>query len=261
MKKYSFLLPALLMLLASCEKVVNIDLNNAAAQYVIEGAVYEGIDTVEVQIAKTTDYYGRAPQEQINNAIVTLSDDAGNLTNIPFAGEGKYLLPNFQAFAGRRYDLKVVINGNEFNASSVMPQAVNIDSVSVEFKNADFRAAGYEVAARFTDAVNEKNFYRLVYIINDTLQNTPNDLYLLDDKFNDGKPIRADLFRRFEIGDKVEFELLSMDEQVFDFFTTLNDVLNNQNGPAPANPNSNIKGGALGYFATFTSSKKGIIVN
>jgi len=51
-----------------------------------------------------------------------------------------------------------------------------------------------------------------------------------------------------------------MDEPTFDFFNTLSDVLNNQNGPAPANPNTNIQGGALGYFGAFTSSKKQIIV-
>ena len=155
----------------------------------------------------------------------------------------------------------MLANGKEFTATATMPMPVNIDSISGEYKEEDFRKAGYEVAARFTDPVAQPDFYRLIVTINDTLQNKPDDLYLLNDKYNNGKPIKADLFRRFETGDKIEFELRSMDERVFEFFTSLNDVLNNQNGPAPANPNTNIKGGALGYFGAFTSSKKQIIIN
>ena len=42
--------------LLSCEKVVNIDLNEAAPQYVVEGEVFEGTDTVRVLVSLTTDY-------------------------------------------------------------------------------------------------------------------------------------------------------------------------------------------------------------
>jgi hypothetical protein len=261
MKNIRLILPLAILLFASCEKVVNIDLNNASSQYVIEGEVYEGVDTVEVKIARTTDYYGKSPQQLVNNATVTLSDDAGNTVTIPGAGNGRYELANFTGVSGRTYQLKVVVDGKEFTASSVMQPVVNIDSVTKEFQEQDFRKEGYEVAARFTDPANNRNFYRMVYVINDTLQNKPEDLYLFNDKYNDGKPVKADLFRRFEKGDKIEFELRTMDEQVYDFFNSLSEALNNQNGPAPANPNTNIKGGALGYFGAFTSSRKSIVVS
>src|SRR5690606_39711682 len=121
------------------------------------------------------------------------------------------------------------------------------------FKERHFRAESDEVGSRFTDPSGLASYYRLITMINDTLQNQPEYLYLLNDKFNDGRAVKADLFRRFKVGDKIAFELRGMDEQVADFFTSLNDVLNNQSGPAPANPNSNIQGGALGYFGAFTS--------
>ena len=151
MKKYIFVLPIIMMLFASCEKVVDIDLNNASSQYVVEGEVYEGMDTVKVHVAKTTDYYGRSPQLQINTATVILSDNEGNNTNIPLVADGKYELPNFTGIAGRQYMLKVTVDGREFTAAATMQQPVNIDSVSKEYKEADFRKEGYEVAARFTD--------------------------------------------------------------------------------------------------------------
>jgi len=260
MKKIFILLPALILLFTSCEKVIDVDLNNASPQYVVEGELYEGTDTVEVQVARTTDYYGRAPQVAIEDAVVLLSDNEGNSKNIPHVGNGRYELPNFTAVAGREYFLRVTTGDRVFTASSVMPFPVKIDSVTKEFKPVDFRKEGYEVAARFTDPGDQTNYYRMVYIINDTLQNTPDDLYLFNDKYNNGKPVKADLFRRFEKGDKIEFELRSMDERMFEFFTTLSEVLNNQNGPAPANPNSNIEGGALGYFGAFTSSTGKILI-
>lgn len=260
MKQYIFLLFAAAVLMTGCEKVVDINLNDAAPQYAIEGTVFGGTDTVKVNVAKTTDYYGKAPQQQLSNATVTLSDNAGNSTTIPNIAPGSYQLTGFNGVPGRTYYLNVKVDGKEFTATSTMPAPVNLDSISKEFKSADFRKEGYEIAANFTDPDADKNYYRLVYIINDTLQNKPEDLYILNDKFNNGKKIKADLFRRFEEGDKIEFELRTMDEPVYNFFFSLQDMLNNQNGPAPANPNNNITGGALGYFAAMTRSKKQIVV-
>lgn len=259
-KRLSLFVAFFALIFSSCEKVVDIDLDDADPQYVIEAEVYEGVDTVEVQIFRSTDYYGKSPQQPIDHAVVILSDETGDSTQIPAAGQGRYLLPGFTGVAGRRYNLSVTVDGKIFTARAVMQQPIQIDSVTAEFRKADFRSEGYEVAARFTDPAGVQNFYRVIYTINDTLQNEPGDLYLLNDKFTDGKVMKADLFRRFLPGDKIEFELRTMDEKVFDFFVTLNDVLNNQEGPAPSNPNTNIQGGALGYFGAFTSSRKTIIV-
>ncbi len=239
----------------SCEKVVDVNLNNASPQYVIEGSVYNGVDTVKVRIGQTTDYYGRAPQQWISDAEVKLSDDAGHEIQLPEVAPGRYEFAGFNGVPGTRYQLKVQIGENLYTAYSTMPQRVEIDSVSAEWKTATgFLDEGFDVAARFTDPVHTTDFYRLITTINDTLQNGPRDLYLLDDKYNNGQPVRADLFRRFQPGDKIRFELRTMDASVFGYFKTLNETLNNPNGPAPSNPNTNITGGALGYFGAFSRS-------
>lgn len=261
MKRIYFASLLSLLFFTACEKVVDINLNDAAPQYVIEGTVFEGDDTVKVTIARTTDFYGRAPQEMIDDAIVTLSDDTGTNVNIPNVGDGLYLLPGFKGISGRTYQLRVQAGNQVFTASSVMQPVVAIDSITQEFEPADFRAEGYEVTAHLVDPAGSENYYRMVYTINDTLQDRPNNLYLFNDKFNNGRPIRADLFRRFQAGDKITFELRTMDARVWDFFSSLSDVLNNQNGPAPANPNTNIEGGALGYFGAFTASRMTIVVS
>ena len=247
-------------LFASCEKVIDVKLDNANPQFVIEAELFEGTNAFKVHVAKTTDYFGTAPQQQVNDAVITLSDDNGISVNVPLLQDGWYELQSINAIAGKTYHINVIAGGREFTASATMPYVVNIDSISIEFKDEGFRDKGYEVGAIFNDPAAEKNYYRLIYSLNDTVQNKPENLYLFNDKYNDGKLVKADLRNRYDLNDKIEFELRGMDEKVFNYFTSLRDILENGNGPAPANPNTNIKGGALGYFGAFTSSKKAIVI-
>jgi len=260
MKQALFILGMLTILFAaSCQKVVNIDLNEADPQYVIIGNLYEGTNPFSVQVALTTDYYGREPQTLVNDALVTLYDEAGTATPVPSTGNGNYELPSFTAVSGKTYQLKVIADGREFTATTTMPRVVPIDSISIEWNEASgFQEEGYDVAAHFTDPAGERNFYRIIRTENDTLRNEPDDLYLLEDDYNDGKPVIANFFNRYRKGEKIEVELLTMDQSIYEFYTSLRAILNNQNGPAPANPNTNIRGGALGYFGAFTSSKASV---
>jgi hypothetical protein len=52
-------------------------------------------------------------------------------------------------------------------------------------------------------------------------------------------------------GDEITVELQYLDEKLYTFFQTLDEVNNNT-----ANPVTNIKGGALGYFGAFASEQK-----
>lgn len=258
MKRIILFLPLLALLFASCEKVVNIDLNESNPRYVIEGEIFQGMDTVRVRVAKTTDYYGKKPQQQIMDAAVTLILSDGTVIPIPHTGNGLYELPGFNAVVGQTYQLKVVAGGQEFTAATTVPSPAPIDSITAEFKQEDFLDEGYEVKAYVTDRVEEQNNYRFIYQINDTLRNRPEDLNVFDDKFNNGKTIIVQPFERFKVNDSVTYQIRTMDRNVYDYFRTLQDLLNNPNGPAPSNPLSNIKGGALGYFGAFSVSKAGV---
>lgn len=248
------------LLFSSCQKVIDVNLNDAAPQYVVEANLFEGTNAFNVHVAKTTDYFGTSPQQQVNDAIITLSDEAGNSVTIPFTGNGNYTIPAFTAVKGSIYKLEVQAGGNTFTASSKVVGAVPIDSVSFEYKEAEgaFLDAGYDVVCYLSDPAGDKNNYRLILTQNDTLQNKPNDLYLFDDKYNNGKLVKANYRQRFRPGDNLKFELRTMDDTVYEFYKTLANILSNQNGPAPANPLSNFSGGALGYFGAFSVSKAAI---
>jgi hypothetical protein len=53
-------------------------------------------------------------------------------------------------------------------------------------------------------------------------------------------------------GDKIEVQLISIDNMVYDYFKTLANIVSGGGGASsssPANPNSNLSNNALGYFA------------
>ncbi len=64
-------------------------------------------------------------------------------------------------------------------------------------------------------------------------------------------------------GDTVTVELLSIDKATYDYFNTLRDILSSDRAAtslSPANPNTNLSGGALGYFAAWAIDRKVIIL-
>jgi hypothetical protein len=260
--KNTILIPAIgiAAMLISCEKVVNIDLNNGAEQYVVEANIYEGHHPFQVDIHKTTDYYGNAKQQDVNDAQVWLYSSGSDSVLVPSAGNGSFRLPSFNGVPGKEYSLKVITGTHVFTATTSVPHPVKVDSVGYEFKEADFSNEGYEVYFAFTDPADYVNSYRIKLVVNDTVANKTSDLFFLNDKFSNGRPLKIAHHRRFKEGDKVVAELLAIDEQSYLYFSSLYDVLNDQNGPAPTNPVSNMRGGALGYFGGVASMKKAEII-
>jgi hypothetical protein len=119
----------------------------------------------------------------------------------------------------------------------------------------------YLMTAHFQDSLAVGNYYRIIVTKNDSVQNQPFDLYLLDDKLRDGEYFHAPVFSAFcDIDDTMDVELLSMDKNVFDYYSTLSDIITGDanNSAAPANPTSNWTNKALGYFGAFSTQKKSI---
>lgn len=256
-------LPILLSLwvCAGCQKVIHVNLNEAEPKIVIEGIAFEGTDTVSVRITKTGNYFGDDPIAIIDDAQVSIREENNAPISIPNVGNGYYKLPAYTAIAGKKYHLEVIAEGQQFTSSSYLPYPVAIDSFRSEFKpKQGFRDEGFEVSVFFTDPDSTPNFYRLIYSINDTLRNEPRDLMVFNDKYNNGNVVRINFFERFLENDSLHFELRGMDEALYLYFSSLSTALGSGASPAPANPVSNIKGGALGYFGVFTQSKKHLIV-
>ena len=67
--------------------------------------------------------------------------------------------------------------------------------------------------------------------------------------------------RNIKSGDRVTIEMQCIDEIVYRYWSTVKAGGGDGDGntAAPANPITNIKGGALGYFSAHTVSRKAVI--
>jgi len=261
MKTNPILLLVLLVLFASCEKVIDVDLNKATPQIVIEANLLEGTHNFKVRVSQTSSYFDNQASPAIINAHVILHDSS-NTMELQNSGNGYYQLENYTAVSNANYILTVTVDGNSYNATSFMPPAVELDSLIYEYvPNADVSQSGYRVMCSWKDPINVTNYYRLISSKNNVAELKSNNLIALEDRLSDGLSVTVPLYSTiYQENDTVKVSLLSIDKNGYDYFNTLSQVAMNNNGTAPANPNTNFTGGALGYFVAASSSDKTIII-
>lgn len=247
----------------SCERVIDINLNEANPKIVIEANIHNKREGSLVKITRTGSYFKPYTPEMVSDAKITLKNQ---LTTYTFTenANGIYNIDKIGNLIPTNYTLSVEIDGERYEAESKMPTPISINYIISEYvaKNI-FQDEGYIVNYSFFDPENEENFYRVRYLLNGELQNDDNDYFLISDEMFNGKSIQMQIHgTRFIKGDTVEVELMSIDKSTYDYFNTFVQVIaqNSMESAAPANPKSNFTNGALGYFAAYSSDKKQIIV-
>jgi len=232
---------------------------------VIEADLQEGTNNFDVYIKRTKSYFQRGTEPPVNNATVEITNTTGESQKLNAIEPGIYRIENFKAITGQEYALNIEVDGKQFTAKTTVPSKPVLDSLNVEFDEpGPFQEEGYSVYLNFVDPGNEVNFYRILYALNDTFQNTPDDLILVDDQLLNGNPINIPIFvRTFQLEDTVDVDLRNIDQATYNFYTTLSEIIINMGGgnsAAPGNPITNIEGGALGYFGSFAGAKDRIVV-
>lgn len=262
--RFLFFIAVIIIGCSSCEKVIDVSLNDASPQLVIEGNLRQGTGDFSVTVSKSGGFYATANPVKVNGAKITLQKNNDAPVSLTEAGNGKYMLNAYVATAGDNYTLKVEEQGKTYSANSFLPPRVLLDSITYEFQPATvFVEEGYLIVCELSDPPGVKNFYRLILTLNDSLQNKGTDLFVFNDLLTDGRQLRVPLFlSRFKAGDKISIELVSLDEKIYKYYETLSLIVNT-NGPqpaAPANPLSNWSPAILGYFSASSSSDKTIIL-
>lgn len=248
--------------LVACEDVIYVELNDTPPQLVIEGTISNLNGPYQVRLSKSTDFYNPNIYPPVTDAIVELSDDVGNSEILKGDSSGIYKSEIIRGEIGRHYTLKVNSEGEDYSAVSYMKQVVNIDSLKVEYvPGAGFIDPGYYIHCFFKDPPDTTNFYRIRAYVNGVMDEA---IYLSEDRFVDGNTIDYYLFfTTLQMGDTAYVELVSFEFDVYDYYSTLSDVVTFQGGgnPAnPANPNSNLSNGALGYFGALAIDRDTLIL-
>ena len=260
--KNIFLLLILTLLVYGCEKVIDVDLNEAAPAIVIEGNLSSNPNLAEVKISMTSSYFDTLPSEKVSGAKVSVVDNLGSKYIFKETKPGIYQSDDIKLRPGNTYQLSVETKGEKYEASSKLNNAVAIDSMKFYYEDSPFLETGYYINVYLFDPPGVKNFYRLKYSKNKELQNSIEDLIIFDDRYVDGNSIEVTLFNQpFELNDTIDVQLISLDEGAYEYLKTFRELVNNNPGSAaPANPNTNISNGALGYFSVWSSSSKSGII-
>ena len=268
------LLPILFILAAvsfNCQKVVVIDLNQASPKLVIDANITDQPGPYNIILSKSGNYFEPTLTfPPVSNALVIVSDDLGNIDTLKESSTaGIYKSSSLVGQSGRTYMLNVTSEGNKYVAVSSMPPKVYIDSLYyIKRPPSRFSDSGYDIYITFKDPPELGNYYRLNvhagYLIpSDSIDGRRYRLY--SDKLTNGSEMseRVRAGRLVTAGDTITVDLLSIDKATYDYFNTLSDILSSDGAAtslAPANPNTNLSNGALGYFAAYTLDRKSIIL-
>jgi hypothetical protein len=249
-----------------CQKVINVDLNEAAPQIVIEGLVSDAPGPYTVTISKSGSYFNQPVLEVVSGAQVIINDNSGTIDTLKELISGVYFTKKTRGITGRTYTLKVISGDQEYDGSSTMFSHVNIDSLSLvksdaqrfDFGGNNKNHTNVDIHCFFRDP-EEKNFYRVKVFKNDTINNDNYRLY--DDQYTNDQETELRVANA-TAGDTFRIELLSLDQATYEYYRTLEDLLHTNPifGSTPANPNSNLSNGALGYFGASAVSYKTIII-
>lgn len=254
-------LGSLVLIFTSCQKVIDVNLNEADPQVVIESNYYASGDSVVARLSYTSNYFSNELSEKIENASVTITDPQGVSTILNYSGDGKYDLFNYSPQFNGAYSLEVQLDGNTYTASSFLNDVTPIDSLTYKYiAQSLFGDSSYEVSLNLTDTDSERNYWRAVRSSSDSLNSFEDEIFLFDDMFVEGNVFKIPFFAdRYDVGDTIYVELRSLDKVTYDYYVELIAVLGG-NSAAPTNPTTNWNNKALGYFAAWGIDTLSVVI-
>lgn len=245
--------------ISSCEKTVDLQYKGNTSRIIIEGNITNEPGPYFVKITQSIPLPDTGHYPVINNAVVSISDDAGNSETLLPQGNGLYSSSTMTGVPGRTYTLTVITTNQTYTATSTMPAAVPFDSIKVE----QFTFGGdieRNIIPVYSDPVVKGNNYRFVLSVNNKLINQH---YVQRDEILNGvvNTIRLEIddnLVTLKPGDLISLKMQCIDPRVSLYYTTL--ALMGDSGPGggttPNNPPTNISNGALGIFSAHTLQEK-----
>lgn len=251
-----------LIFICGCKKVLEVSLKDSEPQIVITGEVNNLPGPYRVSISRSVNFAENNDFPPISGALVTIKNK--RITDTLSEDEpGKYFTKRIKGKPGESYTLRVELEGKAYTATSVMPLPVELDSISFLLgrKNTIYPVANFQ------DPPGVHNYYQFIeYIDGATLKNGRGNS-VFDDRLSDGRYITSVIYNDSSViktGATLTVQMNCIDEKVYTYMSELLQITTGGGGgfgsPAPANPDSNISGGALGYFSANSVSSKTVTI-
>ncbi|SHL36600.1 protein of unknown function [Chitinophaga jiangningensis] len=247
------------LLLWSCTKVIEVNLETAAPRLVIDASIdwIKGTTGREQQIklSTTTGYYS-AQFPTVSGAEIVMTN-AGNrvFTFVENSGTGVYTCSDFEPVIGEVYTLKVVLNRETYTATETCI-GVPVIADHIEQRN-DGGVGGDEVEIKYCylDNGNEENYY--LHRIVSPVSTFP-DYKVRDDERSQGN-LMQEFFSDEDLkaGDRLNIRLYGISRRYYDYFRKLQVAAGAGAGPFQTTPGAvrgnivnqtNFDNFAYGYF-------------
>lgn len=233
-----------IILLTSCEKVIDVDLNNENPRLVVDaGLTYiKGTDgkNQSLTLSTTTGFFDKGVPK-VSGATVYVTNSSN--TRFNFLEEpntkGKYTCTNFAPLIGETYVLTVIYNGETYKAQDKLSAVNQIDNVE-QRADLGINKDEYGIRVNFQDPATENNFYVISYV-------TPFEAFpyidAFDDKIFQGR-IGFGLYGsdKMKLGDSIEIKVRGTSERYFNYIKKLISTASVGGGPFQPFPSSTIRG-------------------
>ncbi|MFT5846373.1 MAG: hypothetical protein ACJARX_000286 [Psychroserpens sp.] len=257
MKKYLYIIVVLLMY--SCEDVIDVDLNTIEPKLVVDASLNWFKNTTgndqEIKLTLTAPYFDNEIPPA-TGAQVTVSNTGGDL--FVFTEEsntGIYKNNTFVPQINETYNLEIIYQSEIYNATETLKSVVDIDFVE-QNDEGGFSGDETELKAFYTDPADEENYYFFEFL-NDIPEVPSLEIY--DDQFTNGNQIFGFFTEEeLETGDLVTIRNYGVSERFYEFmFILLQQNSTDGGGPFQTQPatvrgncinTSNPDNFPLGYF-------------
>lgn len=251
---FFFSIGLLLAALASCEKVVQIPLNDAERRLVVEAEMKSFSGDNWVRLTKSGSMYDDSDFERLGGATITVTDKEDVVYVFSETGEqGMYENPVFEVLPNNSYSLSVLVDGQEVVGQAQTFTTAEADTVYYQWVEnvfgpifGDTDDSIIEVKYSFLDDPDRDNYY----IRRSSVNGGEYRAVSFTDEFWNGQQVDGTMSNlSVNEGDTIFTELMTVDEGVYSFFESLDE--NTSSTVTPANPASNLEGEVLGYFGIF----------
>jgi hypothetical protein len=255
----NYLIIALSLFLAACEKVIEVDLDTAAPRLVIDASIdwEKGAKGNEqkIKLSTTTAYYDSEFPAVSGAAIVINNSKNRDFNFVEKSGSGEYICTDFEPVIGETYTLKITLNGEVYTATETLTATPDIENTIEQNNEGGMVGDEIEITFYHQDDADQENYY--LYGIRTNRVAFPQ--YFVEDDENSQGNLTPVYYSHedLEVGDNINIKLYAVSRRYYDYFRKLLSASGNDDSPFPTTPNevrgniinqTNSKNFAYGYF-------------
>lgn len=258
----------LILVTFGCEEPTTIETDQTPSQLIIEGLITNELKRHNIKVTQTADFYQSGETPRISDAVVTVTDNSNNVIIFNEVSNGNYQPDQpFEGLIGVVYDLSVIVDGQTYTASEELLPVTTIDSLTFALNEDETEETTQDIFSVFLftlEPQDEENYYLFKFYRNGIWLNGDGDDITVTDDTAVGEAIDGIEAPYFYLkGDTARTEMYSLTRESFVFWSDVASLLESDGGvftPLPANPRSNITGGALGVFQVSAVDGKDLII-